>query len=125
MGRCASSSPEFSCWRAGILIIQSFLITFNSTQQSDLSSLLFTLLSFLFMYYREQKAHCGPSIPEARHDSTQTNWREAIEACTREFFLPGVIDSSAWPARSAADPAHPRLSAAGRLTLVLPQLPPE
>jgi hypothetical protein len=43
--------------RACILPIQSFLMTFNSTQQSDLS---FPLLSFLFMDYREQGTHCGP-----------------------------------------------------------------
>jgi hypothetical protein len=33
--------------RAGMLPIQSFLMTFNSTHQSDLNSPLFTLLSFL------------------------------------------------------------------------------
>jgi hypothetical protein len=46
--------------RAGRLRVQSFLMTFNFTQQSDLSSPLFTLLSLLFMDYREQEAHCGP-----------------------------------------------------------------
>jgi hypothetical protein len=45
---------------AGMLQIPSFLMTFNSTQQSDLSSPLFTLLSLLFMDYREQEAQCGP-----------------------------------------------------------------
>jgi hypothetical protein len=45
--------------RAGMLPIQSFLITLDSPQQPDLSSPLFTLLSFLSMDYREQKAHSG------------------------------------------------------------------
>jgi hypothetical protein len=45
---------------AGMLPIQSFLMTFNSTRQSDLSSPLFNLLSFLFMDYREQEVHCSP-----------------------------------------------------------------
>jgi hypothetical protein len=46
--------------RIGMLPIQSFLMIFNSIQQSDLSSLLFTLLKFLFLDYRQQEAHCGP-----------------------------------------------------------------
>jgi hypothetical protein len=46
--------------RVGMLPIQSFLVTFNSNQQCDLSSPLFTVLSYLFQDYRDQEAQCCP-----------------------------------------------------------------